>query len=419
MSNVITVWGNTGSSPSSAAYSQPSGGGIYPPNQIPGSGNPGTGTGTGPGGIGVGDGGFDTPSNLDFGIPVITFPNSGDNEDIEESDTVTSSAFDDGGSGATHAASRWMILYLGSLDDPALLDSPIYLYDSGVDVGNLTTLPLTVVEFEHNSVYAVRVRYKGNDNTWSRWSLDQQFSTIDCQVDPDLVTWLDFSSTTGYEDTGTDVTALNDLSDSAYVYAYVSGAYAEITNSVFLNQSLLFAPEITYYTEGTTAYYSAAQTVFMVGRVGDVTDVSTFLGQSGDIDIFSYPFGGQNYFGVLTGSGNTGSVVISSTANIVSPGYESPPDTLAAGDKFILEIYMQASGVADSSVWLNGAMLYEGPEGWGVIAGASVGASLSSPTTTGTTMGEICEIRTYAANLSLSQREAIRIQLAAKWGVSL
>jgi len=75
----ITVYGNTNGTALSATYSQPSGGGISSGNVSPGNGNGTPGSGNGPGGIGNGDGGFSTPSNNLFGIPVITFPNSGDN----------------------------------------------------------------------------------------------------------------------------------------------------------------------------------------------------------------------------------------------------------------------------------------------------------------------------------------------------
>lgn len=415
MSNVITVWGNTGSSPSSAAYSQPSGGGIYPPNQIPGSGNPGTGTGTGPGGIGVGDGGFDTPSNLDFGIPVITFPNSGDNEDIEESDTVTSSAFDDGGSGATHAASRWMILYLGSLDDPALLDSPIYLYDSGVDVGNLTTLPLTVVEFEHNSVYAVRVRYKGNDNTWSRWSADQTFSTIDCQVDADLKFHFDFSTTTGYEATGAEIDTVNNLGTfTAWSAPLDSGEPAEVDSTTFLSESAEFLNGGGSYLSGTVSSAGTEATFFLVGKVG-AASVNAFLGVTAQANPYSFALGATDWIGIKLGAANSGQVSFS--CNTADLGWESATDLLAANEEFILEIAVRPSGDGASYIYLNGVEIHTDTVDWfvGTISFLE-GLAMSASTDT---IGWIGEVRAYEAYLTPTQREAIRIQLAAKWGVSL
>lgn len=417
MSNVITVWGNTGSSPSGAVYSQPSGGGIYPPNQVPGSGNTGTGTDTGPGGIGVGDGGFSTPSNLDFGIPVITFPNSGDNEDIEESDTVTASAFDDGGTGATHSASRWMILYLGSLDDPALLDSPIYLYDSGVDVDNLTTLPLTVVEFEHNSVYAVRVRYKGNDNTWSRWSVDQTFSTADCAVDATLVLHVDFSTTTGYEDSGSAITQVNNLGTfTTWVAPLASGDEAVSESSEFLSASAEFgAGAGGAYTSGSVTSGAMAATFFMVGQLGTAAD-DTFLGLTYVVDVPGAVLGSNYWIGVRAGAADTGSVSVSSAVS-ADPGWESAADVLAANERFLLEVVVQPSGDGDSKVLLNGVELYSAAVDWGLAICPMLEAYAASAAAD--VIGWIGELRLYDIYLSASQRQDIRYQLAAKWGVSL
>ena len=413
----ITVYGDTNGTALSATYSQPSGGGISPGNVSPGNGNGTPGSGNGPGGIGNGDGGFNTPSNNLFGIPVITFPNSGDNTGIEESDTVTSSVFDDGGTGATHTASRWMIMLLGEDGDTPNSNSPIYIYDSGVDTGNLTTLPLTVVELQHDTQYAVRVRYKADDGTWSRWSFDQPFTSYSCPVPSTLQMNVDFSTTAGYNLTGSNISQVKDLGQLADAYAYTAGTEATIDSDLttYHNDRALFTAAGCNYQAGVTTDYSAEQTVFMV-VMPKTPDVDSFLGQSGDLDIFGYALGTINFWGIKLSPTNTGSVVISSTASGGSPGYETAANTLTADKLSIVEIVMQLSGDGDSLIVVDGVEVYSAPEDWGVTTGASIGAAVNG--VNASDIGEIAELRVYNVLLTAGQREAIRVQLAAKWGVT-
>lgn len=414
----ITVYGNTNGTALSATYSQPSGGGISPGNVSPGNGNGTPGTGNGPGGIGNGDGGFSTPSNNLFGIPVITFPSSGDNTGIEESDTATSSVFDDGGTGETHVASRWMIMLLGEDGDTPNSNSPIYIYDSGVDTSNLTTLPFNVVELQHDTQYAIRVRYKGSDGTWSRWSFDQAFTSYSCPVPADLQMYIDASTTTGYNLSGTNVTQLNDLGQTGYAYPYLAGTYAGIDDdtSVYNFDRLLFQDAGVSYQAGSTLYTGASFTVFMV-VMPKSPDVGAFVGQANDTSgIFTDPLGTTYWFGIRCGPGNTGSVSISSAADIAYPGYETAANTLEANKLSIVEFSCQPAGDGDSIITVNGVDVYTAPENWQVTVGAAIAAVVDGANSSD--IGEIAEIRVYDVWLTASQREAVRTQLAAKWGVT-
>ena len=409
----ITVYGNTNGTALSATYSQPSGGGISPGNVSPGNGNGTPGSGNGPGGIGNGDGGFSTPSNNLFGIPVITFPNSGDNTGIEESDTVTSSVFDDGGTGATHTASRWMIMLLGEDGDTPNSNSPIYIYDSGVDTGNLTTLPLTVVELQHDTQYAVRVRYKANDGTWSRWSFDQSFTSYSCPVPADLSLHIDFSDTTGYEETAGAITDINNLGSGAAPLVWAqSGTAAELADIGLLSDVATFVGGDAY-NSGPVLGAITTGTIFFVAELEASVSVDSFLGISNTTNPFAFAPGGNEWIGVFAGPGNTGygSISYSGSGDFL----EGAANDIPAG-AFILEITMQPSGDGDSYMYINGTQVASGTLDLAYSTGANISAVNDS--TSGQAVGSIAEMRIYTALLTAGQREAIRTQLAAKWGVT-
>lgn len=409
----ITVYGNTNGTALSATYSQPSGGGINPGNVTPGNGNGTPGTDNGPGGIGNGDGGFSTPSNSLYGRPVIEFPNSGDNTGIEESDTAISSTFDDGGTGDTHVASRWMIMLLGEDGDTANSNSPIYIYDSGVDGGNLTSLPFNVVELQHDTQYAIRVRYKGSDGTWSRWSFDQSFTSYSCPVPADLSLHVDFSDTTSYEETAGAITAINNIgSGTAPVQWTQSGTAAELADIGLLNDVATFIGGDAYNSGSVLGAITTA-TIFFVAELEASPPVDSFLGISNTTNPFAPPPGTDDWIGVFVGPANSGygSISYSTTGNVLQGSANDIPS-----GPFIMEITIQPSGDGDSYMYINGVQVATGNLDLAYNTGANISAVNDS--TSGQAVGSIAEVRIYTTLLTASQREEIRIQLAAKWGVT-
>lgn len=408
----ITVYGNTNGTALSATYSQPSGGGISPGNVSPGNGNGTPGSGNGPGGIGNGDGGFSTPSNSLFGIPVITFPSSGDNTGIEESDTATSSVFDDGGTGETHVASRWMIMLLGEAGDIPNSNSPIYIYDSGVDTSNLTTLPFNVVELQHDTQYAIRVRYKASDGTWTRWSFDQPFTSYSCPVPADLSLYVDFSDTTGYEETAGAITDINNLGSGIAPLVWTqSGTAAELADIGLLADVATFIGGDAYNSGSVLGAITA--TIFFVAELESAIAVDSFLGISNTTDPFAPAPGTDDWIGVFAGPGNTGygSISYSTTGDVL----QGSANDIPAG-AFIMEITIQPSGDGDSYMYINGTQVATGNLDLAYTTGANISAVNDS--SSGQAVGSIAEMRIYTSLLTADQREAIRTQLAAKWGVT-
>lgn len=177
MSGEITVYGEGDEVGTiTVRTTQPRGGIILPPGVSPGPSRP------------PDDGGPTTPSDPTITKPSITFPSASDNTDIDSDDTATSSAFAATG-GRAHVASRWWIYYVGQTTDEDGPPQQVLLYDSGPDTVNLTSLPFTDIDFEHESQYKICVRHKaGTSLTWSEVSELQPFFTDDCVPDA-YVNW--------------------------------------------------------------------------------------------------------------------------------------------------------------------------------------------------------------------------------------
>jgi len=321
--------------------------------------------------------------------------------------------FDDGGTGETHVASRWMIMLLGEDGDTPNSNSPIYIYDSGVDTSNLTTLPFNVVELQHDTQYAIRVRYKGSDGTWSRWSFDQAFTSYSCPVPADLSLHIDFSDTTSYEETAGAITDINNIGSGAAPLVWTqSGTAAELADIGLLSDVATFVGG-NAYNSGTVLGAITTATIFFVAELEASVSVDSFLGISNTTDPFAPPPGTDDWIGVFAGPGNTGygSISYSTTSNVL----QGSANDIPAG-AFIMEITIQPSGSGDSFMYINGTQVATGNLDLAYNTGANISAVNDS--SSGQAVGSIAEMRIYTSLLTADQREAVRTQLAAKWGVT-
>lgn len=396
----ITVYGNTNGTALSATYSQPSGGGIYPGNVTPGDGEGTPGSGNGPGGIGIGDGGFSTPSDSTITTPSITFPNNGDNTGIQTTDTATSSVFAATG-GRTHIASRWMILYVGDATVDPLVASPIIIYDSGVDTVNLTTLPLNVTEFQHDSSYQIIVRYKANTtNTWSAWSAYQLFYTGSCIV-ADLILHWDFSDAANYTLTSGRISAITDLSGNsrngsqatALLRPEISTAQLSLGAAVFDgNERVTFTPTISL------PYATAMLNIFMVVYINTAIP-------------------NPNRFGLSTPLGTLVCGIqrdaINSRMAINSGGFVQ--GATATTGTHILQFNIPTSGAyVDTKLYEDGVELGKNTSGSGLAIAslAGFGAENVNPSTD----NHIGELLVYL-NMTTEEQEYLLSILQDKWGL--
>ncbi|MFC1998767.1 PKD domain-containing protein [Chloroflexota bacterium] len=85
--------------------------------------------------------------------------------------TLSSSAFADSDTADTHAASQWLITTTaGSYGSP--------LYDSGTDATNKISIAVPASTLDTNTTYYFKVRHQDNHGTWSAWSFETSFTTL-------------------------------------------------------------------------------------------------------------------------------------------------------------------------------------------------------------------------------------------------
>jgi len=415
MSDVITVWGGTEANPLSAVYSQPSGAPIYPPNVTPGNGNTAGGTGLGPGGFGVGDGGFSTSSDTTITKPTITFPNSGDNQDISDADTSTSSVFA-ATSGRTHVASRWIIYYVGTSSDVENdTAQPTIVFDSGATTVNLTSLPFTNIDFQHSSFYKIMVRYKASTTlTWSAWSEQQQFSTNACTPTA-YVNWDASVASSITFGTGVNVDAWADRG-SAGKNLTVYTAWTANKPDWMTNRFALGAVNITgkegFTLSSALTPVSGKLTVFMVmywNHPGSGSDSLLALTSSDNIGVT-----GGWYMGVegIASNGDEGDINCGNVPG--TPQCYSGVDSVPNG-KHIIEMLIDSS--ATTKVILDGVQknattssAYTGMTA--SYLGGQAGNYIAND-------HQLAECLVYNVALTEGQRSEERLRLATKWGVTL
>jgi len=407
--SVITVYGNSGGSPISANYTQPSGGSVFPPGVTPGDGNgdDGTGTGGGPGGIGGGDGGITTPSDTTITTPSITFPNAADNTNITEFDTATSSVFAATG-GRTHAASRWIIGYWGETVDPSSpTSSQVIVYDSGVDVTNLTSLPLDVIEMAHAMAFQIAVRYKADGtDTWSAWSAYQDFYTETCPPDiSGLVLWYDASDINSFTESGGLITQWADKSNSE-------------NHAVQADPALQFARKTDKFALGAVEYDAAKGMAFTelsvtTSTIVMVIDWTAALTKTG---IGISKTGSSSSDNIMVRSTTPGPVNGIAIATNDSTSYTSTNNvfTIIESGQYIVEFVL--STPAASTIWINGVDKTAITNGSGWLLEV---AKLGLDSTYVGNGNQLAELLIYDNVVSSSQRAALRESLANKWGITL
>ncbi len=91
--------------------------------------------------------------------------------DVGLTPTLESSAFSDPDAGDTHGASQWQVS--GTSGD---YSAPVF--DSGVDVGNLTQVAIPGGVLGWGTTYYWRVRHQDDRGGWSAWSSETCFTTL-------------------------------------------------------------------------------------------------------------------------------------------------------------------------------------------------------------------------------------------------
>jgi hypothetical protein len=85
--------------------------------------------------------------------------------------TLQSSTFSDPDSGDTHAASQWQITSIsGDYSNP--------VFDSSADAEHLTQIEILSGVLGYSNTYYWRVRHQDNHVTWSEWSAEASFTTL-------------------------------------------------------------------------------------------------------------------------------------------------------------------------------------------------------------------------------------------------
>jgi|GEM_PF-967019 len=87
--------------------------------------------------------------------------------------TLQSSAFSDPDAGDIHYASQWQITRISGNYSPSNV-----IFDSGVDLANLTEIAIPSGVLTVNTTYYWCVRYQDDKGYWSNWSVETSFKTI-------------------------------------------------------------------------------------------------------------------------------------------------------------------------------------------------------------------------------------------------
>ena len=106
--------------------------------------------------------------------PVNISPASGET-DIGLTHEFVGSAFSDADVGNTHYASQWQIS-----TTTGVYTSPVF--DSGVDISNLTTNIIPAGYLLDGTIYYWHVRYQDSTGDWSAYSTETSFTTISSGV---------------------------------------------------------------------------------------------------------------------------------------------------------------------------------------------------------------------------------------------
>jgi hypothetical protein len=399
--SVITVWGRSGQSVIGIDSTDPSRGVRRPPWLRD---------------DGVDDdddGGYEDGIDNTINQPVITFPNASDNENIEAADTATSSAFV-ATDARTHIASRWQIVLIGptGMDNPLNPPSTI-MYDSGAQAANLVSLPFAGLEFQHETVYGIRVRYKASGTlTWSAWSELQEFTTVNCQ-DEGLILWVDASdAATLTPPTGVLVTQWADKSpeeNHLIGSTAAAGTYASISTTQFAAGAMDMSGGLGFLLTNLLdlTAIGGKMSVFMVMYWPSPGAIYRGLGFMKNLDGFN-----QSQISIYSSAGNTGSQVFSDAVDSLTSGVNTIPT-----DKYVYEALID-SAVA-SELRLNGVLKDSGADNFGGANWDRLGVQNGSFGWTGPIGGQIAEIKIYGFKLSAAQAAEVREALAAKWGITL
>jgi len=360
--------------------------------------------------------GRDWSEDPTVGTPTITFPNSGDNSDInpeEDGDIATSSAFTST-NGQTHLRSRWVIEYRGEVGEPD--ESPYVHYDSGPTATHLTSLPLELAQLARDRRYAIKVRYQGSNNVCGPWSPYQEFTTHDCTpILPDLILWVDASDadtlTTSFLDGKDRVTHWDDKSpeENHLIGATAAaGQYSDVLVDRFPAGAMNMTNGLGFMLTNPLEPVDGKMTAFMVCWWPD-TGVGNYrgIGFYNGIDSFD-----DAHLGAYASVANTGTALLSGPAF----GVAGAASSLPVDAPYVLEFLIDDD--ATNRALQNGVQVGSNTDNISVTFDR-MGVQNGSFGWTGAIGGQIAEVMVFGAALDSTQREYIRNLLADKWGITL
>ncbi len=111
-----------------------------------------------------------TTSTRPPGQPSATAPANGATE-VSLAPVLQASAFSDPDSGDTHAASQWQITSVSGVYTSTV-------FDSGANSEHLTQIDIASGVLGYSNLYYWHVRYQDNRGTWSEWSAEASFTTL-------------------------------------------------------------------------------------------------------------------------------------------------------------------------------------------------------------------------------------------------
>lgn len=357
---------------------------------------------------GGGDGGFLTPADNSISTPSITFPSASDHENIVTGNTASSSAFSATG-GRTHQASRWMIFYVGTVEEDRSDLEPILLFDSEVDTVNKTSLPFTDMDFQHGGVYRICVRYQASDDAWSLWSELQEFTTSDLCIPDGLILWYDASATGTITLAGSNVVSILDKSGNNNTATAISVPRRPVYDTVQWSEgSLRFAGDLGLSLAAPLTDTAGELSMFMVVKWTDDPG-HTLIGFLGGDNINAVPADFlAAYSSVVQPGGNIQAFAVPGNISLDTAGV---PDT----GKNILEFILDTAGNT-SKIRINGVTVVSGSKNWTGLSLTQICGQVSTYFGNNNCLAEAMAFDTALAD---NQAEVVREYLADKWGITV
>ncbi len=180
--------------------------------------------------------------------------------------TLQSSAFSDPDAGDTHKASQWQITATAG-------DYSSYVFNSGTDTSNLTTISVLSGGLANSTTYYWHVRHQDNHGAWSSWSTESRFTTLALAASPSVSTL----APTGISATAATLNGnLASLGTADNVWVCFEWGLTDSYGNTTTLQGPMWAPDTWSYplsglTPGTTYHFRAKAQGVGTGHGSDMT----------------------------------------------------------------------------------------------------------------------------------------------------